>query len=102
MNYIQRNFKDSEFDLQKGLACKLYLRRLNWQRAESEYLQIRSKEYPENKALRVQILKQKIEDITTSALQRQKAQQELIELEDHRLVDLFDLNFEFEPADLEE
>lgn len=80
----------------------MYLRRLNWQRAESEYLQIRSKEYPENKALRVQILKQKIEDITTSALQRQKAQQELIELEDHRLVDLFDLNFEFEPADLEE
>lgn len=102
LSYIQRTFKDSEFDLQKGLACKLYLRRLNWQSAESEYLQIRSKENPENKALRFQILKQKIEDITTSALQRQKAQLELSELEGHRLVDLFDLNFEFEPADLEE
>ena len=102
LNYIQQTFKNYEFDLQKGLACKLYLRRFNWQKAESEYLQIRDKDNAEARALRVQILRQKIDDPKINELQRQKAKEEIIILQEHKINDLFNANFAFEPKDLDD
>ncbi len=68
-------------DIQHGLRCKLQLRQGNWREAEAMYQQLHLKELPVHRALRREILRQKIQDARVIGDERHQAKEELTDLE---------------------
>ncbi len=64
-------------DVRLGLRCKLNLRMGNWRPAETVWHEIHDKGRPVHQALRAEILRQKIEDPSTTPGHRALAEQEL-------------------------
>jgi tetratricopeptide (TPR) repeat protein len=64
-------------DVRVGLRCKLNLRMRNWKAAEQLWHELHVRDFPVQRALRAEILRQKIDDHATTPGQRANAEEEL-------------------------
>jgi thioredoxin-like negative regulator of GroEL len=96
----QRGFANDKRDVRLGLRCKLLLRQGKWKQAEDIWGGLAERTRPVDIALRIEILQQKVADLTTTPGVRAEAAEELARL---RPVDASDqislFSVEAEPED---
>lgn len=83
-------------DVRLGLRCKLLLRSGDWRPAETAWAEIHDKNRPVHRALRAEILRQKIADPSTTPGQRAIAEDELEQMGEQK--ELFDVEETGEPG----